>query len=652
MNNPLNQEYIQNILISLIERDPDFQIKNLIAKYLSLHNPKLLVEYGMKSKDKIVKDIIALSLNEYQNVLKELFVWFKNEDDEKVAEHLFDSISNILNKEQILDENIVNEVRNITINLIENKRYFYLALELLGFLPDDKIESLYYNYLTNLRFDNEAIIAILKGLRHLATKTHSINSHLNEKLTLMINSPFELVEIRTLALLALENTENNDLIDLVESIIETETNNQLRKLAVEITGRKNFFNLSPLLAERLKYDGVSDIRAAAAYALGELNAFETLPELTEALESDPSFSVREAAAESLGVIKSQEALTTLIKGLVDQDSYVRSVSAWSIEQLDIKREDNFILELCNLCRSDEIDIQVKSGILILLTRLSTNKTALNCLMSLFKEDNSNFREIIIETLEDFIPIMKEEEIFYKDFLPFIQELMIKSRSFSLRANICTFLGNLKEDSTYPFLFDRLINDPDPLVKRQAAWAISKLNPINLKDRILREIKRDYPKETVFLFLEILSSWAEEEDIAIVKNYIFSEDLEIRQHAVELLTAIIDYVEDISENKMEELVQLLIGILNNDPVNTVRAAAAHTLGHIVGFNSLIDKNLISSIKKDKIYSVRELAAEALGFRGGETVIPELLQLINPEVEKDPSIRYFAIIALCDIDSKLG
>ncbi|MHA1227696.1 MAG: HEAT repeat domain-containing protein [Candidatus Hodarchaeales archaeon] len=598
MTDHFNQEYLRKILISSLERDPDFQIKNLTAKYLSSRCPELLVHFGMNSREEIIKDIVASSLCEDTKILIELFDWFEKEKNNQTLGHLFKSLSNILVKERFLDEHIATTIRNTIINLIEQKRHFYYALELLGFFPDEKVESLFYDHLTLLRFNNTARNAILRGIKHLTRKKHSLQIYLKEALVSMINSPFELVEIRILALEALEHTEDSDLADLIETIVETETNAQLRKLAVEIAGRKNFYDLSPLLAERLKYDSVSAIRAAAANALGKLNAFETLPELSEALESDPSFFVREAAAESLGVIKSQEALTTLLKGLVDQDSYVRSISAWSIEQLDVDREDNFVVELCNLCKSNEIDIQVKSGILILLTRLSSNKTALDCLMSIFKEDRSNFREIIIEALEDFIPILKEEETFHNEFLPFLQELMITSHSFSLRANICTFLGHLKEESAFPFLFDRLVNDSDPLVRRQAAWAISNLNPLNLKDKILKEIDREYPKETILLFIEILSSWAEEEDIAIVKRYIYSDDLEIRQHAVELITAIIDSAEDISDSKMEELVLILIETLNNDPVNTVRAAAAHTLGHIVGNDSIIDKTLIESIKKTK------------------------------------------------------
>ncbi|MFX0184452.1 MAG: hypothetical protein ACFE95_15325, partial [Candidatus Hodarchaeota archaeon] len=59
-----------------------------------------------------------------------------------------------------------------------------------------------------------------------------------------------------------------------------------------------------------------------------------------------------------------------------------------------------------------------------------------------------------------------------------------------------------------------------------------------------------------------------------------------------------------------------------------------------------------IKEDRIYSVRELAAEALGFRGGMSIIEDLKQLINHKIEKDPSIRYFASIALLNAEDQIA
>ncbi|MFX1336808.1 MAG: hypothetical protein ACFFAM_20400, partial [Promethearchaeota archaeon] len=62
--------------------------------------------------------------------------------------------------------------------------------------------------------------------------------------------------------------------------------------------------------------------------------------------------------------------------------------------------------------------------------------------------------------------------------------------------------------------------------------------------------------------------------------------------------------------------------------------------------------IQAIKTDRVYTVRELAAEALGYRGGVSAVPELLELIQHKLEKDPSIRYFSSLALLNIEAQIA
>ena len=72
-----------------------------------------------------------------------------------------------------------------------------------------------------------------------------------------------------------------------------------------------------------------------------------------------------------------------------------------------------------------------------------------------------------------------------------------------------------------------------------------------------------------------------------------------------------------------------------------------MGHIANNDLTIDQLLVQAIQREKIYSVRELAAEAIGYRSNPSIVPELLKMTDPQIEKDPSIRYFACLSLLDI-----
>ncbi len=101
---------------------------------------------------------------------------------------------------------------------------------------------------------------------------------------------------------------------------------------------------------------------------------------------------------------------------------------------------------------------------------------------------------------------------------------------------------------------------------------------------------------------------------------------------------------------------MIEILKNDPASNVRAASAYALGHFSlneEYDNLIIPALINAIKTEKIYTVRELAAQALGYRGrgDSNIISEFGELLNSDFEKDPSIRYFAALALLNYETQL-
>ena len=647
-------DMIHDTLINTIEEDPDIQIKALIATHFAQRHSSLLTQKLMSlSKSPIpeVREIIAMSLEGHFDILGELLDWFEAEVDESTLNKLFISLSSTLSKVTSNEDVIRSAVR--LEKMIDEQCKLNYSLELIGYCNGDIAEKKLMEASATYRFKDDIRVSILRGIHHLARKARNLPENLLTYVINLVETPFELPEIRKIGLDALRETQNPQVIDLLELIGETDHNPELRKKAVDIIGEWGIIELSPLLVEKLKYDGIAAVRASAANALGAISSFESLPELAEALETDVSFFVREAAAEALGNLKSQQALTALLKGLEDQDSYVRSVSAWSIEQIQ-PTSPEFIERICSAAGSIEQTSIIRRGMIALLARMNSQPAAAECLISIFKKDKTPLRELVIEALEEFVEILKNDQEFLKEDLPFIQEILATSQSFSLRATICSFLGHLGEDSTFPFLLDRLISDEDAFVQRQAAWAISNLDPADHLNQIRSLLYEKTHIKLVPLLIEILTSWANIDDVPLALSFLnpdFENDW--RQRAVELLTAIIDSPDLVTNRHYTyKIIEILNSLLQEDNSNTVRSTCAHALGHFEGFDSLITPALIKAIKTDRIYTVRELAAEALGYRGGLSAVPELLELIQYKQEKDPSIRYFSSLALLNIESQIA
>ncbi len=651
---------IHDILLETIEEDPDIQIKALIASHLAQRNSHLIIQKLMslsKSPTPEVREIIAMSLEGHFEVLDAMLDWFEDEINEVTLNKLFITLSSTLRK--VSEENEATTTSLRLKKMIDDQRHLNYSLELIGYCNDKITEITLLEALHKYRFKDDIRASILRGILHLAQKSQKLSEDLQNYLIDLVEITYELSELRKIGLDALGETHNAEIIDLLELIVETDHNPELRKKAIEIIGKWGVIELSPLLIEKLKYDGISVVRASAASALGAISSFDALPELAEALETDVSFFVREASAEALGNLKSQQALAALLKGLEDQDSYVRSISAWSIEQIQ-PTSPELILRICSAAGSIEQTSSIRSGMVALLARMSSMPDAATCLLTIFRKDRTPLRELVIEALEEFVHILKDDQNFLEIDLPQIQETLATSQSFSLRAAICSFLGHLKEDSTFPFLLDRLINDEDAFVQRQAAWAISNLEPTDHISHIRSLLyEKAYNKITSFL-LEILTSWAEIDDVPLALSYLKPNlENEWRQRAVELLTAIIDSPDLVTNRKYTyEIIETLISLLQNDDSNTVRSTCAHALGHFEGYNSfegydsLITPALIKAIKTDRIYTVRELAAEALGYRGGILAVPELIEIIQYKIEKDPSIRYFSSLALLNIEAQMA
>lgn len=641
---------IHEVLLQTIEDDPDHQVKALIASHLGQRNsPPLIYKLFALSKSHHpdVREIIAINLENQFIVFDEILDWFELEEDLVTLEKLFITLTSILRK---CPKDINSTAAAIRLHkFIKQEINLQYSLELIGYCDANITVKMLLEASYKYRFDNKIKASILRGMFHLAQMTSSLPDDIQSYLISFVGTSYEPVELRKIGLEALGEIKNQKVIDLFELIIETDRNPILREKAIALVGKWGVIELSPLLIEKLKYDGRSDVRASAAIALGAMSSFDAITDLSDALESDISFFVREASAEALGTLKSQHAIFALLKGLEDHDSYVRATSAWSIEQLQPNTE--LIMRICKTAKSLEQEISVRNGMVSLLARMGSLPEAADCLLTIFREDKTPLRELVLEALEEFVPNLQDNSEFLDSHLPFILETLATSESFSLRAAICTFLGHLKDDSTFSFLFNSLINDDDAFVKRQAAWAISNLNSEDHGTKIHSSLLEKSYHKIVPLFLEILTAWAEVSDIPLVISFLKPEiDVDWRQRAVEFLTAIITSP-DLNKRYTDTIIDSLTFLLHEDRANTVRSASAHALGHFEGFDSLITPALIRAIKEDRIYTVRELAAEALGYRGGLSAVSELFNLVHHKIEKDPSIRYFSSLALLNIEAQI-
>ncbi len=646
MKKTLDVNLIQNSLINLIEVDPDHQIVSLLITRLAAIFPEKLIPLTY-SNNKIQRIILANNFTGKTVISNELLQWLRREEDPDVINSIKSSLNKTLSGIIPNEEELFTEIQQ-QINIREKLPTY---LELLGNFPFPIVEDIFLHQWNINRYNEKIKKGIIEGLQFYSKKAKKISKQLEHLLLTLNSSSYEDIGLRKRALDSFEWLETTEVNNSLDVIVETEKHPAIRLKAVKLIGKKNLYDLYPILIERLKFDSNSKIRAAAAEALGILKVYEALGDLAESLETDVSFSVREASAEALGIIKSQEALSSLLKGLIDEDSYVRSVSAWSIQQLylDEAERGKLMQRLCQTCLSQEVDFKVKENIISLLAQLNSYEESMACLIDLyFKIQSSSLKESILEGLESFIPLLKKDIEFLSKYLPLILKNLQLSISFSLKASICTFLGNLKENLSFEALLECLEKESDPWVKRQATWAISQLDQRIFKNHILDRIKNSRDLLLNLNYLEILTNWIEYSDLDLMFSLLHSDRLEVRQQIIEAFRVFINKIDDLDESfSLNPILERLIHHLLHDPANTVRAASAHALGHIPNSDIKIDQFLVQAIQIEKIYSVRELAAEALGYRSNPSIVPELFKLIDPQIEKDPSIRYFSCLSLLDI-----
>ena len=645
MKKTLDVNFIQSSLINLIEVDPDLQIVSLLISRLATIAPEKLIPLTY-SNSKTLRLILALNFAGRIQNSNNLFEWLKREEDTDVV----NSIKNSLN--ETLSGIIPNEVALFTKiqQQIMTGEKVAIYLELLGNFTLPAVEDILLHQWEINRYNEIIKKAVIQALKFYSKKTKKVSKKSEQLLLTLISSSYEDVNLRKRALDSFEWLKGTEINDSLEILVETEKHPTIQLKAVKLIGAKKLYDFFPILIERLKFDSNSKIRAASAEALGILRVYEASEELADSLETDVSFSVREASAEALGIIKSQEALSSLLKGLIDDDSYVRSVSAWSIQQLYLDKGEriNLIQRLNETCLSQEVDFQTKENIISLLAQLNLYEESMNCLVDLyFNIQPSSLKESILEGLENFIPLLKKNQKFLSENLPLILK-NLGLYSFSLKASICTFLGYLKENSSFNILLECLEKESDPWVKRQATWAISQLDSEAFKQLIIEKIEKIRDPSLNVYYLEILTNWIDYTDLNLLFSLLLSDRLEIRQQVIEMFGVLVSKFDDFSKPfDLNAVLNRLIHHLHYDPANTVRAASAYALGHIANNDLTIDQLLVQAIQREKIYSVRELAAEAIGYRSNPSIVPELLKMTDPQIEKDPSIRYFACLSLLDI-----
>ena len=98
---PPNIEMIHKVLLRSIEKDPDIQIKALIATHLAQRNSSRITQKLMalsKSPTPEVREIIAMSLGGHFDVLDAMLDWFEVEIDHATLNKLYITLSSTLQK--------------------------------------------------------------------------------------------------------------------------------------------------------------------------------------------------------------------------------------------------------------------------------------------------------------------------------------------------------------------------------------------------------------------------------------------------------------------------------------------------------------------------------------------------------------------------
>lgn len=219
------------------------------------------------------------------------------------------------------------------------------------------------------------------------------------------------------------------------------------------------------MLSRFKKDPSEFVRAKTAEALGKIGNPPAIDLLNEFMTKDPSESVRISAAIELLKTDEASAYPVIMQGLQSYDDDIRSKSILALGDVKNKDAKDKISKIISPLIEDPNE-WIRISVIGALGKMMDTSSAVIIEKALDSDPSQDVREIALSVLARF----RGKDMTGK-LLSYLRE-----DSYSMRSAAVSALGRIKDgklvDQTIiPEIFDRMVNDPDMIVRVWAAFVL-------------------------------------------------------------------------------------------------------------------------------------------------------------------------------------
>lgn len=364
-------------------------------------------------------------------------------------------------------------------------------------------------------------------------------------------------------------------------------------------------------------------RSGAAEELGRLHAEEAASHLIELLHEDVNTYVRSACAEALGQISTPDAIFPLMDALHDSCSFVRRAAAISLGQMSAKEAQGALLNAL-----EDHNFYVRRAAINAIGKLGIPDMG-PILLPFLDTSDPRIRRTTITALQR---LHTQEAI--PQMTTMLEEYMDAphQRDIPTVKTLVVALGKLKAKAAVPILI-RVVRGYVG-VRSLAAKALGKIGDPQAGP-VLQAALEDRSANLRLAALKSLGRLKYRPAAPTVHKFLSSPDPRMRRTA----TLAIGYLEDATA------VNQLLSIAREDGSSLVRPAAVQALGRVG--NETIISELLPLVEDTNAYLRAALAETltALAIDGEEPAVRAALkQLAEDQVEHVAKVARSALIAL--------
>ena len=398
---------------------------------------------------------------------------------------------------------------------------------------------------------------------------------------------------------------------------------------------------SATLCEVLRSDAPREVRIAAAKALNALADPETFSVLEEALKKDAEAEVRKWATRALGQMSNERAVYALSRTVLgDEDVEVRKWATRALGQLqdvrataalmidleydpDATVRSDALKNLRNLTELDTIgfitkaladkEVEIRREAVRLLGKLN-HPRAIRPLRQALKDTDPSVRQAAVEALGS---------VEFPEAVSALVEALDDEDDNIRRYAVQGLMGVSSAEAAKP-LVRLLREDKDLRVRGLAAAALGNLRDAAFADDLFAALTAadadSRLKEAAALSLGALG---DKRALDYLTKAMQGNDRDARRNAVIVAGGM----------NAPEAAQDLRNILENDPDDSVRVAAADSLGKLTPPAAETKELLARVMGGDGAEEVRAAAAESLGALGNAAYLKPLTDLLTKQGEAD-------------------